>query len=98
FLFGPGAGIASADQVKRWQQEMERASGERAISLVLGTRGYFVELNRGVSVDQTVSGHAFPLTATVHSDDSETIRGNASVIRDIANTARARMGIPAISV
>jgi hypothetical protein len=56
--------------------------------LFAGTHGYFVELNRSVPLDLPVSGIAFPLTATVHSDDEETIADNVATIRDMAATLR----------
>lgn len=49
-----------------------------------------------MSLNGPVSGIAFPLTATVHSDDEETIRGNVATIQDIADTARQLTGRPEV--
>jgi len=56
--------------------------------LLAATRGYFVEFNRSVPLDAPLSGIAFPLTATVHSDDETTIIENVATLGDMAQTAR----------
>jgi hypothetical protein len=62
------------------------------------TRGYFVELNRGESSATRADGVAFPLTATVHSDDAETIGDNVSAIVSMAETARKVTGYTRIAI
>lgn len=86
-LYGPGSALPSAAALVRCCAELAR-SVAAGTSLLAATRGYFVEFNRAVPLDAPVAGIAFPLTATVHSDDEETIMGNVATIRDIADTAR----------
>jgi len=65
------------------------AAGAPGLPLLANTRGYFVEFNRGHRLEACVSGIAFPLSPTVHSDDVATIVENVSIIDDIAETARS---------
>src|SRR5262249_42356360 len=58
------------------------------VRLFAATRGYYVEFNRAAPFDLDVDGVAFPLSATVHSDDAATIADNVRAIVDMANTVR----------
>ena len=87
-LYGPGASLPSAAKVERWRGRLEEAGVEDNMPLLAGTRGYFVEFNRGLPFDAAASGLAFPLTATVHSDDAETIGENVPAIRSMVDAAR----------
>jgi D-apionolactonase len=86
-IYGPGTSLPSPAAIKRWRDEFNASVG-LDIPLRAATRGYFVEFNRVRPLMAPVSGIAFPLSATVHSDDAQTIMDNVATIRDIAETAR----------
>jgi hypothetical protein len=46
--------------------------------VLAAVRGYFVELNRGVPIESSADGIAWPMTPTVHSSDLETVLENAT--------------------
>lgn len=98
FLYGPGTLLPPAIAFSRWRLGLEKAAEDWDIPLSAGTRGYFVELNRGTTFDLPVSGISFPLTATVHSDDAETICGNVAAIQDIARTSLRLTGADQVSI
>ena len=87
-LSGPGTSLPPAAEVERWRRHFEAATGSPYTPLLAGTGGYYVEFNRAMAFDVPASGLAFPLTATVHSDDDATIADNVAAIRDMAETAR----------
>ena len=97
-IYGPRASLPSVAAVERWRGELEMAGADRDIAVLAATKGYFVEFNRGVAFDAPVAGIAFPLTATVHSDDTEMIGENVGAIREMAGTARNRTGAAEIAV
>jgi hypothetical protein len=66
--------------------------------VLAATHGYFVEFNRDTPLADSLSGIAFPLTATVHSNDPDTVVDNVAAIRDIANTARKLLHNPCIAL
>src|SRR3569833_960032 len=68
------------------------------VLVLAATHGYFVEFNRGTPLSYHLSGIAFPLTATVHSDDADTIVDNVATIRDIADSARKLLPNPSIAL
>lgn len=86
-LYGPGISLPSEPTIKLWHNLLNVPEG-RFIPLFAATRGYFVEFNRSVPFEAPIAGIAFPLTATVHSDDAETIVGNVATVRDMAQTGR----------
>jgi hypothetical protein len=96
-IYGPGTSLPSAAAIGRLRQKLD-ASGLPNVPLVAATRGYFVELNRGIKFDAPVAGVAFPLTATVHGDDPETITENVTAPVDIAETARHVTGLSEIVI
>lgn len=98
FAYGAGPSAPLAGDVKHLRQVMSASAALADVPVFAATRGYFVEFNRAVPSTIPVSGIAFPLTATVHSDDIETIADNAATIRDIANTARELMQLPGIAI
>jgi hypothetical protein len=86
-IYGSGTTLPTAEAVNGWLQRLD-VSATAQIPLLAATRGYYVEFNRGATLDAPVSGIAFPLTATVHADDAATITDNVATIRDMADTAR----------
>jgi D-apionolactonase len=97
-LYGPTASLPAPDSVEPWRRRLESLTLPSNIALLAGTRGYFVEFNRGADSRAAVSGTAFPLTATVHSDDAETIADNVAAIREMAHSARVRSGCNEVAV
>ena len=97
-LYGSRTSLPSAALVERWRRQLEATGAQQPIPVLAATRGYFVEFNREVAFDAAVSGIAFPLTATVHSDDAETISDNVPTIRDMADTARNHLGFAEVAV
>jgi len=90
-LYGPGVSIPAAAAVEQWQIEIARfAVGP--IELCAATRGHYVEFNRGIAFDVPVGSAAFPLTATVHGEDSRTLAENTATIHDMVATLRRRTG------
>jgi hypothetical protein len=88
-LYGSGGNLPSADAVDRWHRILNSSPALRDLPVLSATRGYFVEFNRSLPLTASVAGIAFPLTATVHSDDLQTIVDNVPTIHDIAATARS---------
>lgn len=97
-LWGPDSSPPPAAVVERWRRHFETASGSPHLPFLAGTRGYYVEFNRAIAFDVPISGIAFPLTATVHSDDPATIADNVVAIRDMSETARRLTGLSEIVV
>lgn len=91
-LYGGGTALPSSGAVERWRREIVDCGGAEGVvpPLFAATKGYFVELNRGVESGLAVDGVGFPLTATVHGDDAEEIGANVSAIEDMAGTACTR--------
>jgi hypothetical protein len=87
-VYGAGNALPSARAVEQWRKAVEAIGSAPTIPIFAATRGYFVELNRSVPLDLPVSGVAFPLSATVHSDDEETIVDNVATVCDMAATLR----------
>jgi hypothetical protein len=86
-LCGRGTSLPSAQAVNHLRTTLA-SSGGLSFPLLAATRGYFVELNRATQFDTPVTGIAFPLTATVHAVDPETITENVPAIVDMTETAR----------
>ena len=96
-ICGPGTSLPPPQAIQRLRQKLE-SSGSLNFPLVAATRGYFVELNRGGKFEAPVTGVGFPLTATVHGDDPETITENVAALVDIAETARHLTGVSEIVI
>jgi hypothetical protein len=96
-IHGPGTTLPASDDVERWRLQLVSVCAKET-PLLATTRGYYVEHNRTVPLAARVDGIAFPLTSTVHSDDSRTIVDNVPSIVDMARTARAVAGLNAIAI
>jgi hypothetical protein len=98
-IYGSRTSAPLAAEVEWWRrQHIDASENQWNAPLFAATRGYFVELNRGIPLEAPVSGIAFPFTATVHSDDAETVANNVVAIRDMADTARHLTGLGEIVV
>jgi hypothetical protein len=86
-LYGQAVSLPSVAALERWRRAMGDALTPR-LPIFAATHGYFVEFNRAVPFTPPVDGIVFPLTATVHSDDPETVMSNVGTVRDMAETAR----------
>jgi hypothetical protein len=86
-FYGPGTSLPDASAIERWRDALAGSAG-KSIPLFAATRGYFVEFNRSIPFRAPIAGIAFPLTATVHSDDAETVMSNVTTIRAMAETGR----------
>ena len=89
-ISGPGTSPPDRPTIERCRQAAAGVS--HSLPVWAATKGYFVEFNRAVPFDLPVDGIAFPLTATVHSDDVATVNENVATIRDIADTAASLSG------
>jgi D-apionolactonase len=96
-ICGSGVSLPSTAAVERLRKAID-ASGAPSLPLLATTRGYFVEFNRGRPLDACISGIAFPVTPTVHSDDVATIVDNVPMIADIAQTARDLTGLSQLAI
>jgi hypothetical protein len=85
-LYGPGIGIPEVQDVERYRRAL-RSTRLSSVPILAATRGYFVEFNRGLPFPGDGTGVAFPLTATVHGNDRETILSNVAAIESMAATA-----------
>lgn len=83
-IHGAGGSIPTATALEIWGQRLGNP-GER-VPLFASTRGYYVEFNRRKQIHAAVRGMAFPLTATVHSDDVSTVAENVATIQDMVDT------------
>jgi hypothetical protein len=97
-FYGVGSSAPLDGAPERLRQAMSTSAALRDVPVLAATRGYFVEFNRVAPLNMPISGIAFPLTATVHSDDVDTIAENAATIRDIADTARELTRLPELAV
>jgi hypothetical protein len=97
-IYGSRTSVPLATDVEHWRRHIDASRDQWKAPLFAATRGYFVEFNRNIPFDAPVAGVAFPLTATVHSDDAETITDNVVAIRAMADTARHLTGLSEIVV
>jgi hypothetical protein len=97
-FYGAGSSAPLAAALDRLRQALNTSAVLTDVPILAATRGYFVEFNRAAPLNVPISGIAFPLTATVHSDDIDTIADNVATIRDIADTARDLMQLPKLAV
>lgn len=87
-IYSPGTSVPTRDDLQRLRQVLKEFPTLVDVPILAATQGYFVEFNRAVPLDRQFSGIAFPLTATVHSDDANTIIDNVATIHAIADTSR----------
>jgi hypothetical protein len=90
--YGTAVAPPSTRALSQWSQRLQ------GTPMCAATRGYFVEFNRAAAPEEAASGIAFPLTATVHCDDSLTIAENVATIRDIAQTAHPPIAIAPLAL
>jgi hypothetical protein len=86
-FYGRGTSLPTESAIELWRSLLHAPAG-RFIPLFAATRGYFVEFNRTVPFAAPIAGIAFPLTATVHSDDTQTLMSNVATIGAMAQTGR----------
>jgi hypothetical protein len=86
-VYGSGSSLPGAEAIRRWRRALQ-SSTEASVPVYAGTRGYFVEFNRSAPWVAPADGVAFPLTGTVHSDDTETLLSNVATVREMVVTAR----------
>ena len=84
---GAGTSLPSSAALARLREELG-AGASSMPAILAATRGYFVEFNRCVAVPGPADGIAFPLSATVHSDDAATVISNVPALADMVRTAR----------
>jgi len=96
-LYGLGTAAPEPAALAWWNTVLNRES-RRVIPVFAAVRGYFVEFNRARGDAISMAGIAFPLTATVHSDDVETLMSNVTTIRHMATSARELFGQPEIAL
>jgi hypothetical protein len=87
-LRGVRSNLPSQEYLDRFRTVLD-AAGAQGPRVLISTSGYFVELNRGVSLSTRSDGVAFPFTATVHAADAWTIAESPAVLEDLARTARS---------
>lgn len=86
-VFGTGTGQPSAWAIESWRKVMQDATSSQ-VPVLAAIRGYYVEYNRSTPPVTPTQGIAFPLTATVHSDEVGVIVDNVATIADMAMTAK----------
>jgi D-apionolactonase len=96
-VYGTGTGLPSAWGIESWRRALQDATSSQ-IPVLAATRGYYVEYNRSAPLGGATQGIAFPLTATVHSDEVGTIVENVSTIEDMASTARQLMRLSELAI
>lgn len=96
-VYGAGTGLPSAWAIESWRRVIQDASRSQ-VPLLAATRGYYVEYNRQVPLAAPTQGIAFPLTATVHTDEVDTINENVATVVDMAGTARQLTRLAEIAI
>ena len=89
--------LPAAADVSRLRKALD-AGPARPLPLLVSPGGYFVEFNRNQRLELQVDGIAFPLTSTVHSDDSATILENRCAVSDMVKTLRYLTGKSHIAI
>ena len=97
-VYGAGSSIPISAVLERLRAAMEEFRALGDVPVLSATQGYFVEFNRAERFPAPISGIAFPLTATVHADDADTVVDNVVTIRDMADTARGLLRDPQIAL
>ena len=96
-VYGAGTGLPSEWAIESWRRVIQDAT-RSPVPLLAGTRGYYVEYNRQVPLAAPTQGIAFPLTATVHTDELGTIIENVATVADMASAARQLMRLPEMAI
>jgi hypothetical protein len=96
-VYGSGTGLPSGWAIKSWRRAIQDATSSH-VPVLAATRGYYVEYNRSTPLAAPTQGIAFPLTATVHSDEIGTIVENVATVRDMADTARRLARYPELAI
>lgn len=96
-VYGAGTGLASAWAIESWRRAIQDATSSQ-VPVLAATRGYYVEYNRSAPLGAATQGIAFPLSATVHTDEVGTIVDNAATVADMASTARQLMRLAEVAV
>jgi D-apionolactonase len=96
-VYGAGTGLPSAWAIESWRRAIQDATSSQ-VPVLAATRGYYVEYNRAAPLGTATQGIAFPLTATVHSDEVGTIVENAATVADMASTARQLMRLAELAI
>jgi len=96
-VYGARSPIPIATVLERLRIAMDEFRALCDVPVLSATQGYFVEFNRAEKFIAPMSGIAFPLTATVHADDADTVVDNVVTIRDMADTARGLLRDPQIA-
>jgi len=97
-VYGYGTSVPLLADLERLRAILKPCPALVDVPVLAATRGYFVEFNRDSPMNAPFAGIAFPLTATVHSDDADTITGNAATILDIADTAGELLQLQELAV
>lgn len=96
-VYGSGTGLPSAWAIESWRRVIQDATSSQ-VPVLAATRGYYVEYNRSAPLAAPTQGIAFPLSATVHSDEVGTIIDNAATVADMARTARQLMRVAELAI
>ena len=96
-VYGAGTGLPSAWAIESWRRAIQDATSSQ-VPVLAATRGYYVEYNRSAPLAAATQGIAFPLTATVHSDEVGTIVDNVATVADMASTARQLMRLAELAI
>lgn len=96
-VYGTGTGLPAAWAIESWRRAIQDATSSQ-VPVLAATRGYYVEYNRSEPLATATQGIAFPLTATVHSDEVGTIVDNVATVADMANTAKQLMRLAELSI
>ena len=96
-VYGAGTGLPSAWAIESWRRAIQDATSSQ-VPVLAATRGYYVEYNRSEPLAAATQGIAFPLSATVHSDEVGTIVDNVATVADMASTARQLMRLAELAV
>lgn len=96
-VYGAGTELPSAWAIESWRRAIQDATSSQ-VPVLAAARGYYVEYNRSAPLAATTQGIAFPLTATVHSDEVGTIVDNVATVADMASTARQLMRVAELAI
>jgi len=96
-VYGSGTGLPSAWVIESWRRAIQDATSSQ-VPVLAATRGYYVEYNRSAPLGAATQGIAFPLAATVHTDEVGTIVDNVATVADMASTARQLMRLAEVAI
>lgn len=96
-VFGAGTVLPSAWAIESWRRAIQDATSSQ-VPVLAATRGYYVEYNRSAPLGAATQGIAFPLSATVHTDELGTIIDNVATVADMSSTARKLMRLAEVAV